>query len=821
MNISGINFAMTPTVSSVGKTDGVKQAEAVVNTENVSRSKEIATDDIGISSDVLQTANDSSETDKASTVIKTPEIMVMREKGLETLVKMIDDAKESIDLHIYIVTANTPELTQAFHRALDRGVKVRLMVENDPFYWTHTQDDPSKAFIDDMVSRGAEYKPDNPRFSKTSVTHEKSMVFDGKRALVLTGNLGSSTFNKNLDLGAILIDDQKVVDQIETIFNSDWDRVDLPDMGETNLVISPDNARSKLQEMMGGAKKKISVLQQAITDAAVVDLLAKKVESGVKADLTITDPGVAQNNLQPAAYLHLKGADVHFLVSPYIHAKAVNVDSDTKDGKTYVGSQNFSKSAIDKNRELGYIFHDDSKQLDGIIERYQKKGFEIPSKMIITDPRAIGSAVKGAIRTAEKSIILETGLFSDTATRSALIKAAKNGVDVSVVMPQNPFPWDPNCTTNIETAEVLKKGGVKVQWADPTYKPATSTSMVVDSQEAITFPDNLSKSAFAYNHTYGVINIAPKEVNDIENILMKDLSGVSEGVDSSPVSDVVTSPGGNARQQLKNLLNDAKESIIITTKELSDKEMAGILKQKAKQGVEIHVLMEKAEKKSAESIKELQTAGVKFQFMTDEKVNNNYIEVDKQKAYSGAHSLSADSMDKEKGIGCMITHEEMIRMGRGTFSDQWLKAGILGASDKIVIEQNGIDTNRDLKELIGDVCKKGVKIHVLSSSYDTSTTKAEFELLNKQLREMATLDPSTQENLDTLSKYFGTFFDTQKAVEAQAKLQKALSQLKEGEELLTGEQKNLPASNKTNITIDGKVLDILPSRNEEIAEMNK
>ena len=169
----------------------------------------------------------------------------------------------------------------------------------------------------------------------------------------------------------------------------------------------------------------------------------------------------------------------------------------------------------------------------------------------------------------------------------------------------------------------------------------------------------------------------------------------------------------------------------------------------------------------------------------------------------------------------MITHEEMIRIGRGTFADQWMKAGILGASDKIVIEQNGIDTNRDLKELLGEVCKKGVKIHVVSSSYNTSTTKAEFELLNKQLREMASLDPSKEENLDTLSKYFGTFFDTQKAVEAQAKLQKALSQLKEGEELLTGEQKNLPAASKTNITVDGEVLEILPSRNDEIAEMNK
>ena len=179
MNISGINFGMTPAVASVGKTDGIKQTEVVVNTENVSRSREIA--DVGISSDVLQTA-EAEESDKSAAVIKTPEIMVMREKGLETLVKMIDDAKESIDLHIYIVTANTPELTEAFHRALDRGVKVRLMVENDPFYWTHTQDDPSKAFIDDMVSRGAEYKPDNPKFSKTCVTHEKSMVFDGSKS---------------------------------------------------------------------------------------------------------------------------------------------------------------------------------------------------------------------------------------------------------------------------------------------------------------------------------------------------------------------------------------------------------------------------------------------------------------------------------------------------------------------------------------------------------------------------------------------------------------------------------------------------------------
>ncbi len=759
---------------------------------------------------------------KAAPLDPAPDIVVMKENGLETLVSMIDNAKESIDLHIYIITANTPELMTAFHNALDRGVKVRLMVEDDPFYWTQQKANPSEKAIEELVAAGAEYKPDNPVFSKSRVTHEKSMVFDGEKALILTGNLGSSTFKKNLDLGAIMIENPKVVNQIQTIFNSDWERVELPDMGETNLVISPDNARDKLTGLIGNAKQSIHVLQQGFTDKGVIDLLAQKLSEGVKTELTLTDPGIAQGNMQNAAYLALKGADVSFLVTPYIHAKAVNIDEGTKESKTYIGSQNFSMSAIDKNRELGYIFHDEKEQLAGVIDRYRDKGFAIPSKMVISDPSAIGSAVKGAIRTAEKEVIIQTNLFSDGGTKNALKKAAKDGVEVTVMMPQNPFPWDPNCVINIDTAKELEEAGVKVQMTDSTYKSMQGTCVLVDGKESITFPDNLSGSAFKYNNSYGVINISEKDVKEIETMLRADAEKTSasgKAAELSPTSEVVASPG-NARQQLTSLLNSAEKSIKITTKELTDRKMAEIIKAKAKQGIPVHIILgpRKLKPQDAAMIEDLKASGANVAQMKIDSLSNNYIEIDQEKAYVGSHSLSRQSMDETRGFGNMVTHEEMLRIARGKFSEHWQKAGIQDAQQEITIDRASIDGDRELGELLQETGKRGIKVKLTCNNFEDSTTKVEFASLNSQIRTMAAMDPTVEENKETISKFFGEFFDIEKGLACQKKVAAILSQLKPGEDIFQGASSAEPIK-ASKITIDGKELKLLRSRDEEIAEM--
>ncbi len=824
MNISGMNFKIPQNISI-----GVEKSPVKLSEANALPSAAQTEDLTDISKASLLTSKKASSVDrpktdslcKASETEAAPEIIVMREKGLDALVKQIDGAKKSIDLHIYIITANTPELMDAFHRALERGVKVRLMVEDDPFYWTQSHANPSESAIKELVASGAEYKPDNPAFSKSRVTHEKSMVFDNERAMILTGNLGSTTFGKNLDLGAILINNPKVVKQIETIFNSDWERTPLPDLGNTNLVVSPDNARSKLTELLTSAKKSIQVLQQGFTDKAVISLLAEKLKSGVKTELTLTDPGIAQGNMQSAAYLALKGADVNFLVSPYIHAKAVEIDAGEKDSQTYIGSQNFSMSAIDKNRELGYIFHDDKKQLPEIIERYRTKGFEIPSKMVISDPSAIGSSVKSAMRTAEEKIILQTNLFSDSASVKALIDAAKRGVKVSVMMPENPFPWDPNCTTNKDAAEKLKAAGVKVQWTENVYKSMQGTCLLVDGKESITFPDNMSASAFKYNNSYGVINISQKDVKETEQILEGDLSSTKKAgaADLSPTSEIVVSPG-NARQQLKSLINGATKGLKVTTKDITDPELISALKEKASKGVPVFLItgQDPKNEKDAAILKDLAQSGVKIQTMTQEKLFNNYIEMDKEKAFIGSQSLTQKSLDEHHGFGNMVTHPEMLRIARGTFSEHWEKAALQSAQKEITISASNIDSNRTLIELLSEAGKRGVKVKVTCNNYDKSVIKAQLETFNNSLRDIIKLDPKTEENKEILAKFFGEFFEPDKALQAQQDLAATIAGLKKGEEIFEGSNSSAEIKEMA-INIDGKKLERLPSRAEEIGEL--
>lgn len=756
---------------------------------------------------------------------KVPDIMVMRENGLENLVGLINDAQESIDVHIYIMTANTPELMDAFKDALNRGVKVRLMVEDDPFYWTRKGENPSEEAINELVAAGAEYKPDHPDFSKSRVTHEKSIVFDDKKALILTGNLGSSTFGKNLDLGAILIENPKIVNEVKTIFDSDWDRTPLPDMPDTSLVISPNNAREKLEGLIGSAQKSIQILQQGFSDKGIINLVASKIDEGIDTELTLTDPGIAQGNMQNAAYLALKGAKVNFLVAPYIHAKAINIDArddDPTDDKTYVGSQNFSMSAIDRNRELGIIFNDPSCQLNGIIDKYKQVGFEIPSKMVVSDNQALGSALKSAIRTAEDKIIIQTNLFSDKTVRTALKTAAKNGVDVQVMMPQNPFPWDPNCTFNIDSAKDLETAGVKVQWSDSAYKSMQGTCAVIDGKESILFPDNISGTAFRDSNTLGVINIGEKEVKETLQLLEHDWSkagGATDLAALSPTSGIVSSPG-NARQQIQNLIRGAESSINIAAKSVNDEEMIAALADQAAKGVKVRVMVpeKRYNKKDEAALRSLAAKGVEVRRLESGKLNNNYIETDNEKAYVGGHSLSAASLDNARGFGNIVTHEEMIRIARGSFTQSWLKAGVDAAKNTLSVEKYSIGGRDDLAmELIQSSAQRGIRVTVNTANFDDSKLKADFEILNRELREIAALDPS--KDMETIADYFGMRFEQDKAKETFQGLQEGLAKLKPGEELLSGSTK--AKITQSVIKVDGKAIEVLPERSEELVELSK
>jgi len=393
--------------------------------------------------------------------------VVMKDGGLDLLAGLIDAAEKSIDLKMYIITGGEEKTMNALTRALDRNVKVRLMVEEKPFYWEpdSQQENPSQKAIDALKKKGAEVKWTNPRYSGNRVTHEKSLILDGKRGVIMTGNLGKSA-NTNLDIGAVLIKDKDSNNDLQAVFDYDWNRTNDKDLleiiADTKLVVSPDNSWDKLTKLVDSAKKSMMILNQAFSDNDMMKkIIAKKVE-GVDVKVVIGDGLTNDGNIYPAGHMKAHGIKVGFMEKPYLHAKAMTIDSldnDPSDDKSFIGSQNFSTSAFKRNREMGIIFDDPDGQIRDIIKKYGTCVEEVPDKQASTNARTTGDIIKKTIYNAERSIILQARLLTDTAVAKNLVSAKKRGVDVKVILPDKGFLGE----LNKPAIDILKEGKVSLK----------------------------------------------------------------------------------------------------------------------------------------------------------------------------------------------------------------------------------------------------------------------------------------------------------------------------------------------------------------------
>ncbi|MCD6309162.1 MAG: hypothetical protein J7M18_00505, partial [Candidatus Eremiobacteraeota bacterium] len=724
------------------------------------------------------------------------DIVVMREGGVKILCDAIDKAQKNIDIKMYIITTGQKDIINALKRALKRGVNVRLMVEDDPFYWEDGGTNPSQKAIDELVKAGAKYKPDNPKFSKNKITHEKTITIDNKKSIILTGNIGASTFNKNLDLGAIIVKNPDVVKQISQVFNADWDRTPLPPLDDVGLVVSPENAREKITEVIRGAKKSIHIVQQSITDKQMLAVINDQMKKGVKTELLLTNPAIAQMNMQPAAYLATHGAKVRYLKTPYIHAKAISIDQDDSNKAadvSFIGSQNFSFSGLQRNREIGYIFNDRTNEVEKIFDRYSPEGYDIPSKQVTTDGYVVGSSIGSAIRLAEDSIILQTNLLSDQATIGGLCKAVERGVDVKVMIPRNPFPWDPNCDLNIKTARYLKSRGVDVKFTDSTYKSVQGTAMVVDKKEAIVSTENVSYSAFKKNIGYGVINIDPKEVREVHNFLKSDWEGLAKGKPAPVISsELVVSPK-NARNRILGLIKDADKSINLETYELTDKEVLNALSEKAKSGVNVQVVVYDNGHMPAwqkELLDNLEADGARIQYLSGRTLKSNYLNVDNKKAYVGGHSFASEALDESRSFGFIITHPEMLKITEKAFGEHMFLASVDHARECIHLSKKFIKFPEDRMMLdhILDRAKYGVRVEMEISNPSYAFFDAEVERLNRKLEEVANMDPVKDKEL--IAEFYGLKYKPDEALKYHARLVDAMKSLEKGKKIVQLVQKS-------------------------------
>lgn len=263
-------------------------------------------------------------------------IFVQPDDGREPVLEELTTAGCTIDVSIYLLSDDA--IIAALDAAADRGVRVRVMLEEHPFGGggSHNED------AERIANGGAEV-----RWSGSTIrfSHAKFAVIDEQVALILNQNLTTASFTANREFG-VVTSDRTIVDATQEIFERDWVHESPPDI-RSPLIMSPDNSRSRYLELIGGADRSIDFYAEVIRDPEIISALGDAERRGVAVRMIIDD-AVEEDDQEVAAQLFDQGVDVKLAGHVYIHAKLMVIDREL----AIVGSQNFTATSLDDNREV-------------------------------------------------------------------------------------------------------------------------------------------------------------------------------------------------------------------------------------------------------------------------------------------------------------------------------------------------------------------------------------------------------------------------------------------------------------------------------------
>ena len=143
---------------------------------------------------------------KIKVAVTGPELMIRGTRGFETLLEeIISSAQEEIILFAYLITDAALHITELLKEAIERGVKVSVVVNSDEN-------------IDESVKR--HFKKIQQRYphhfrmicfrEKTGANlHAKVVIVDRKRVLIGSANLSWGGMVGNYELG-VLIEDGEI-----------------------------------------------------------------------------------------------------------------------------------------------------------------------------------------------------------------------------------------------------------------------------------------------------------------------------------------------------------------------------------------------------------------------------------------------------------------------------------------------------------------------------------------------------------------------------------------------------------------------------------
>lgn len=258
------------------------------------------------------------------------------------------------------------------------------------------------------------------------------------------------------------------------------------------------------------------------------------------------------------------------------------------------------------------------------------------------------------IDAAEQSIYLEAYIFTERDIKNALIRAHKRGIEVKVLLENNPYkaPY-----LNDSHFNDLSEAWVDVRWSDPLNYSLNHSKLLMIDDSAYISTGNFSYSLFKYNRDFIVklekswLQESLKEIfeNDFKHIKITNYH-----------ENLVISPD-YSRDKMESIIDWAKEDIRFYFPYFSDEGFQEKLIEAAKRWVRIQGLVEKDFfNENKDHIQEFTDSGIEIRPLIGDKLHAKAFLVDDEILYIWSINFSRYSFDENREIGLLLKDNSII-----------------------------------------------------------------------------------------------------------------------------------------------------------------
>jgi phosphatidylserine/phosphatidylglycerophosphate/cardiolipin synthase-like enzyme len=296
-------------------------------------------------------------------------LIVLPDDLIEPVLEFINRTRRSLRVKMFALS--DPRILRAVILAHGRRVKTRIML-NPARRSGEVQNTEARKML---RAAGLDVRDTNPAFE---ASHEKSMVGDDTRALILTANCEPDHFERTRDYGIVTSDPAEVNEIIEC-FEADWSRRPFEPPERSNLIWSPGTSRAQIAEFIDSAKHSLHLQNERYQDAIIVERLVRAKLHGVKVHV-MTRPS---HSLRPDKLVEGVGglrimADVGIGIRK-IHGLRLHAKILLERSRAIVGSTILSPGSFDKRRELAIRVEDPQvvERLSAVVHHDWKHSREI------------------------------------------------------------------------------------------------------------------------------------------------------------------------------------------------------------------------------------------------------------------------------------------------------------------------------------------------------------------------------------------------------------------------------------------------------------